>query len=215
MQSNRKRSSTPHTSEDGIPIGNQTDKGALSNPIARKMVAGFDRALLTQLGLWQAGSLHEVGCGEGRLSRMIQTELKIKIRASDFSNQLIQENIRKNDVGISYVQRSIYDLDPLEDQADVVICCEVLEHLDSPDRGIERLGKLKARHYLFSVPNEPIWRLLNVIRGKYLGALGNTPGHLNHWSKSSFTRFLGKNGFMVERYLNPFPWLMVTGRFPS
>jgi len=212
MQSNRERSSTPHTSEDGILIGNQTDKEALSNPIARKMVARFDRALLTQLDSWQAGSLHEVGCGEGRLSRMIQTELKISIRASDFSNQLIQENNKKNDFGISYVQRSIYDLDPIEDRAEVVICCEVLEHLEHPDKGIECLRKLNARHYLFSVPNEPIWRLLNMIRGKYLGALGNTPGHLNHWSKSSFTRTLGKSGFVVERYLNPFPWLMLTGR---
>ena len=210
-----KRFSTPHTSEDGILIGNQTDKGALSNSMARRMVAGFDRALLTRLDSWQATSLHEVGCGEGRLSRLIQERLGIVIRASDFSHQLIEENQGRSDVRISYVQRSIYDLDPAEDRADVVICCEVLEHLKSPNRGLEGLRRLNAAHYLFSVPNEPIWRLLNMVRGKYLGAFGNTPGHLNHWSKASFARLLGKCGFAVEQFLNPFPWLMVTGRFRS
>lgn len=209
------RSSTPRTSEDGILIGNQTDKGTLSNPMARKMVAGFDRALLTQLDSWQAASLHEVGCGEGRLSRLIRDRLGIEIRASDFSRQLIEENQGRSDGGISYVQRNIYDLDPIKDRAEAVICCEVLEHLEFPDRGLEGLRRLNATHYLFSVPNEPIWRLLNMMRGKYLGALGNTPGHLNHWSKTSFTRFLVRSGFVVEQSLNPFPWLMVTGRFQS
>ena len=215
MQPEDSRSSTPLTSEDGILIGNQTDKEALSNPMARKMVAGFDRALLAQLDSWQAASLHEVGCGEGRLSRMIRDKLGIKIRASDFSRLLIEENQGRSDGGIFYVQRSIYDLDPVEDRAEVVICCEVLEHLEYPDRGLAGLRRLNATHYLFSVPNEPIWRLLNMMRGKYLGALGNTPGHLNHWSRASFTRFLVKCGFIVEKCLNPFPWLMVTGRFRS
>jgi len=215
MQSNREPASTPHLSEEGVLIGNQTDKGDLSNPIARKMVAGFDRALLTQLETWHAASLHEVGCGEGRLSRLIQQRLGIEIRATDFSHQLILQNQKRCEVGISYVRRSIYELDPVEDRAEVVICCEVLEHLEFPERGVEGLRRLNAPNYLLSVPNEPIWRLLNLMRGKYWETVGNTPGHLNHWSKSSFRQFLGKSGFVVEKTLNPFPWLMLTGRFKS
>ena len=213
MQPNRERSSTPRASEEGILIGNQTDKGDLTNPIARKMVAGFDHALLTQLESWHAASLHEVGCGEGRLSRLIQKKLWIEIRATDFSHQLILENQNRYEFGISYVRRSIYELDPIEDRAEVVICCEVLEHLEHPETGVEGLRKLNASHYLISVPNEPIWRLLNMMSGKYWAALGNTPGHLNHWSRSTFARFLGRSGFVVEKTLNPFPWLMLTGRF--
>ena len=40
-----------------------------------------------------------------------------------------------------------------------------------------------AAHLLVSVPREPLWRALNVARGAYLRELGNTPGHVNHWSK--------------------------------
>jgi hypothetical protein len=30
------------------------------------------------------------------------------------------------------------------------------------------------------VPREPIWRIGNMARGRYLGDLGNTPGHIQH-----------------------------------
>ena len=38
------------------------------------------------------------------------------------------------------------------------------------------------------MPREPLWRGLNMARGAYLKDLGNTPGHVNHWSKRSFHR---------------------------
>lgn len=196
-------------------IGNQTDKANLNNPLARRMVEGFDRALLGQLRTWNPGTLHEVGCGEGRLTLKIQAELEIPVRATDFSEQLIRENQIRADNGIVYHQRSIYDLQSTEDSSEVVICCEVLEHLEFPERGLDALRSLGASHYLFSVPREPIWRALNLLRGKYFSALGNTPGHLNHWSKSSFERFLIKGGFVVDTWLNPFPWLMVCVRRSS
>ena len=39
-------------------------------------------------------------------------------------------------------------------------------------------------------PREPLWRGLNIARGAYLKDLGNTPGHLNHWSKRGFVALL-------------------------
>ena len=45
-----------------------------------------------------------------------------------------------------------------------------------------------ARNVLF--PFEPVWRLGNMARGRYLKDLGNTPGHVNHWSRWSFRRFV-------------------------
>ncbi|MDG2169878.1 MAG: hypothetical protein P8L44_18365, partial [Opitutales bacterium] len=69
-----------------------------------------------------------------------------------------------------------------------------------------------ADHYVFSVPREPIWRILNMARFKYLGDWGNTPGHLNHWSLNSFTKSVTENGFEIVEVLNPFPWIMVSLR---
>jgi hypothetical protein len=62
-----------------------------------------------------------------------------------------------------------------------------------------------------SVPREPLWRALNVARGAYLAQLGNTPGHVNHWSKRAFVSLLGRYGEVVEAR-SPFPWTMLLVR---
>ena len=48
-------------------------------------------------------------------------------------------------------------------------------------------------------------------RGAYLKDLGNTPGHLNHWSKRSFVALLSRHGEVVEAR-SPFPWTMLLVR---
>ena len=56
------------------------------------------------------------------------------------------------------------------------------------------MARVARRHLLVSVPREPLWRGLNVARGAYLSDLGNTPGHVNHWSKRSFVAMLSRHG---------------------
>lgn len=199
--------------EDGILIGNQLDKEHVANPIARRMVGGFDAALTMLVLASRPASVHEVGCGEGRLSRKLHALLNQDIRASDFSRELIAENEARGDRGVKYVVRSVYDLGAAEDKADLIICCEVLEHVERAADALAALRGLGAGTYILSVPREPLWRVLNLARGKYLTMLGNTPGHLNHWSGSGFRRFLGKGGFQIDRCLSPLPWTMVSGRF--
>ncbi len=199
--------------EGGILIGNQLDKDQVKNPIARWMVGGFDTALAGLVKTIRPESVHEVGCGEGRLSRRLHAQTGQEIRASDFSRELIAENQARGDAGVRYVARSVYGLDPMEDRADLVVCCEVLEHVERPIDALAALRALGARAYILSVPREPWWRVLNAARGKYLSALGNTPGHLNHWSRRGFTDLLESKGFRVERCLQPLPWTMVWGRF--
>ena len=46
---------------------------------------------------------------------------------------------------------------------------------------------------LLSVPKEPIWRICNMARGKYWKDLGNTPGHIQHWTKKKFCRMVVNN----------------------
>ena len=195
--------------EEGIFIGNQVDKSNLSNPISRKLVSGFDQKLFKTLDKIQPSSLHEVGCGEGRLTRLIRDRYSIEVLASDFSEAIISENLKGDSTSIDFRHLSIYDLDPVVHQRSVIVCCEVLEHLEEPERGIQALRSLNADDYLVSVPREPIWRVLNMARFKYLSDWGNTPGHLNHWSPKSFYRILSDHGFQVLEVLNPFPWIMV------
>jgi hypothetical protein len=92
-----------------------------------------------------------------------------------------------------------------------VVCCEVLEHLDDSARGVDILAELARPYLLASVPREPLWRALNMARGKYLGAFGNTPGHLNHWSREGFLRLLRRR-FDVIEMRTPLPWTMALCR---
>jgi hypothetical protein len=73
------------------------------------------------------------------------------------------------------------------------------------------MARVSGRHLLVSVPREPLWRSLNVFRGAYLGALGNTPGHLNHWSRAAFLRLLEDYGHVVA-VRSPVPWTMALVR---
>jgi 2-polyprenyl-3-methyl-5-hydroxy-6-metoxy-1,4-benzoquinol methylase len=93
----------------------------------------------------------------------------------------------------------------------MVVCCEVLEHLDDPERALRALALLNTEYYVFSVPREPIWRVLNFMRGKYLGQLGNTPGHLQHWSATSFQKLISRY-FDIDERRFPLPWTMLLCR---
>ena len=91
-----------------------------------------------------------------------------------------------------------------------MFCLEVLEHLDDPDAALAEICRVSKRWVITSVPREPVWRALNLMRLKYVSGLGNTPGHLNHWSKGRFTRFVGTR-LDVRKTLSPFPWTMLVG----
>jgi hypothetical protein len=47
-----------------------------------------------------------------------------------------------------------------------------------------------------------------MMRGKYIGRLGNTPGHLQHWSASGLAGLVAQYA-RVRRILKPLPWTMV------
>jgi SAM-dependent methyltransferase len=194
--------------QNGIVIGNVVDKSRVRNPISRHLVKNFDETLFTLIRSIDPESIHEVGCGEGRLTRMISDQFKVKIRATDLSVELT-EKLRSEELpGVDVVNRNIYNLKPEEDRADLVICCEVLEHLERPHEALEVLKNLEARVYIFSVPREPIWRIVNLLRGSYWNRLGNTPGHIQHWTIKDFIGLIDGHGFRIQATRLPFPWIM-------
>ena len=197
--------------EDGLVIGNSFDKYGSRNPIVRRLMHGFDNSLSDLLTGVGPTDIHEIGCGEGYWVLRWLSEGRTA-RGSDVSSQVI-DMARQNatDQGADpnlFQPKSIYDLSPEHDGADLIVCCEVMEHLEEPSLAMKVLRALPARHYILSVPREPIWRFLNLARGKYVSALGNTPGHVQHWSRSAFTRALGEH-FEILEVRTPLPWTMV------
>jgi hypothetical protein len=86
----------------------------------------------------------------------------------------------------------------------------VLEHVPDAEHG-GRDGHVAQPLAAVSVPREPLWRGLNMARGAYWKDLGNTPGHVNHWSKRSFVALLSRHGDVVQAR-SPFPWTMLLVR---
>ncbi len=122
--------------------------------------------------------------------------------------------LKKCSPHVKVIEGSIYDL-PFEGNSfDTAICSQVLEHLDDPDRGMRELCRVARGQVIVSVPREPIWRICNILRGAYISDLGNTPGHIRHWSKRSFVKFVGRHARVTEVSC-PFPWLIVSARPPA
>jgi SAM-dependent methyltransferase len=199
--------------EDGIVVGNLFDKYGSRNPIVRKLMSGFATALESLVAKTGARSIHEVGCGEGYWT-LHWARKGFAVRGSDFSSQVIdvaRANGARAASGAEFRVASVYDLAAPQDSAPLVICCEVLEHLEEPRRAVERLSEIAAPWLIVSVPREPLWRAMNMARGRYWSDLGNTPGHLQHWSRPALLRLLADYVEPVE-VRSPLPWTMVLCR---
>ncbi len=199
--------------EDGIIAGNLYDKYGTKNPLARYLMKGFINSLNELVAATGASEIHEVGCGEGKLSVGLAKQNKA-ISASDFSKQIIAkaiENAEKYHVDIKFKVAGIYDLTPENDAAELIVCCEVLEHLEDSQRALRILTQLAKSYLIISVPREPLWSILNLVRGKYITRLGNTPGHVQHWSKRGFLKMVG-NYFHITEVKTPLPWIMALCR---
>lgn len=197
--------------EDGVIAGNIYPKYTTRNPIARFLLNGFLDRLDTLVSHVDPPKIHEVGCGEGYLISRFANGKRTLI-GSDFSSQVI-ELARHSSLGsqITFKVASVYKLNPAHDSAPLILCCEVLEHLEFPEKAVNVLAELSDPYLIASVPREPLWRVLNILRGNYLRDFGNTPGHLNHWSKGNFLRLLEKR-FEILRVETPLPWTMVLCR---
>jgi 2-polyprenyl-3-methyl-5-hydroxy-6-metoxy-1,4-benzoquinol methylase len=134
----------------------------------------------------------------------------LRMRGSDVSAEVIEEARRRASAAgldVTYRAAPIESLAPPADAAELVVCCEVLEHLDDAERALDTLVELARPWLLVSVPREPLWRALNLARFKYVGELGNTPGHLGHWSRRGFLDLLRSKAEVVD-VRSPVPWTM-------
>jgi 2-polyprenyl-3-methyl-5-hydroxy-6-metoxy-1,4-benzoquinol methylase len=200
-------------SGDGIVTGNTYDKYGSSNPLVRRLMASFEQTLDELLTRAEPRSLLDVGCGEGVLvQRWAQRLPQARVVGIDLEEESIQAGWAEHQApNLEYRTMAAEDLPFATDEFDLATAIEVLEHVPDPERTLAEMARCAERHLLVSVPREPLWRGLNMARGAYLAQLGNTPGHLNHWSRRSFTRLLSRFGQVVE-LRSPFPWTMLLVR---
>ncbi|MDP2684410.1 MAG: class I SAM-dependent methyltransferase [bacterium] len=166
------------------------------NLIIRFLHDNLKRHTLGMLDGLKIETILDVGCGEGFFTHEIGKRYpNSNITGIDMENEYINlaNKIHKLD-NITYTNKDVESLNS-DEKYDLVILTEVLEHLNNPDKMLEKIKSISAKYILISVPNEPFFRLGNIVALKYLKTLGNTPGHLHNWSRMKFTKKLKKLGF--------------------
>lgn len=189
------------------PVGNYYDKFNTSNPIARRLMAGFKAAFLDLFSRTQAQNILEIGCGEGEMLRLMRQSSNAKLTGFDVDVPILLAAKAQNP-DVSLALADAHTMSYPSKAFDLVIACEVLEHVHYPAKVLAEAKRVSQRYAIFSVPREPIWRVLNMARGKYWGELGNTPGHIQHWSTGSFVQEVEAH-FKVIEVRQPLPWTMV------
>ncbi|MGK2946966.1 MAG: class I SAM-dependent methyltransferase [Acidimicrobiales bacterium] len=197
----------PHTASD-VPIGNTYDKYASRNPVERRLMGAFFARLDACLPATPPRSILEVGMGEGEVAERVRERFPdARFVGIDLPDPELGDHWRERTLSGTFADITTL---PFPDASfDLVLAIEVLEHVDDPDGALRELARVATGALVLSVPREPIWRAANMARGKYLGSLGNTPGHINHWSKKGFEQLVARR-FGVREVATPFPWTMVS-----
>jgi SAM-dependent methyltransferase len=204
---------TGGTAAAEVPTGNTYDKYGSSNPVVKRLMRGFHGALDELWAKAAPESVLDVGCGEGVLTAEWAARLgDRRIVGIDLEDPKLQaEWAARTRSNLEFRAEEATRLSFADGEFDLAAAIEVLEHVPEPEATLAEMARVSRRRLLVSVPREPLWRGLNMARGAYLGDRGNTPGHVNHWSKQQFVTLLSRYG-TVEEARSPFPWTMLLVR---
>jgi ubiquinone/menaquinone biosynthesis C-methylase UbiE len=194
---------------EGTVTGNTYDKYGSTNPVVKRLMAGFERTLDELFAQAAPSTLLDVGCGEGVLVERWARRVPGRVVGIDLDDPLLHAEWAKRQVpNLEYRVMKAENLPFGDGEFELATAIEVLEHVPDPEHTVAEMARVASKNLLVSVPREPLWRMLNMARGAYVRELGNTPGHLNHWSRRSFVSLLSQHGKVVETR-SPFPWTML------
>jgi ubiquinone/menaquinone biosynthesis C-methylase UbiE len=166
------------------------------------LIGRFRRGLVAAAREGRPSSILDAGCGEGFVSEWMSEAFGgARVVGVDTRNDALREasgRVSRADflvgdvMGLPFPDRSF----------DLVVCTEVLEHVEDPAGALRELRRVSRGRLLVTVPHEPFFRAGNLLRGRHVRRLGSTPGHRWTWTRPEFQRLAGAGG----RWFSLFPW---------
>lgn len=186
-------------------------KHTSKNPLQKFLINNFYSTLISLAKPLNPKTVLDAGCGEGfTLNKLMLNKIGKSIEGVERSKEAISLG-KKLFPQANIKQGSIYELPYKDNSFDLVVCTEVLEHLDMPTNALKETLRISKKSLIISVPNEPFFMISNFLRGKNISRFGNDPEHINHWNYISFSKYLKENGVKVKKINLPFPWITILG----
>ena len=187
------------------------EKHTTVNPVSKFFLNNFYSVLVAEIKKLHPESILDVGCGEGfTLARLKSEKIGTKWEGIEYMDEAIEIG-KKMHPDLVIKKGDIYKLPYKDNSFDVVICTEVLEHLEDPKSALLELKRVSKDHLILSVPNEPLFTVSRILRGKNILKLGAHPEHIQHWSEGDFRKFVDSCVNVVTAK-TPLPWTMVLAK---
>jgi ubiquinone/menaquinone biosynthesis C-methylase UbiE len=181
------------------------------NPIQKYLVNNFLKTLFLCIDNLKIKKVLDAGCGEGFvLSEFKKRKIGDYLEGIDFSEEALNTG-KKLFPYLSLKKGDIYNMPYENNTFDIVICTEVMEHLKEPEKVMDEVVRVSKKYCLFSVPNEPLFMISNLLRGKNISMLGNDIDHVQHWSSRDFESMI-RIRLDVLDVKKPFPWTIVLSK---
>ncbi len=175
-------------------------KYTADNAIYQWHLRAFMTSLYEMVAATEPDTVLDAGCGEGFIIDYIkQRDARLRLTGVDLSEEAVDYARLHFGDRATFCTGNLYDLPFPDDAFDTVLCSEVLEHLDDPERAARELGRVARKYVVITVPREPYFKWFNDL-GRWLG-LSPDPGHVNFWTKETF------QAFITRQYTAPaFDW---------
>lgn len=185
------------------------EKHSNNNPLAKMLLDNFYKEVFKMLQGKEIESVLDAGCGEGITLRKFKDKKVGKVHEGiEYMDEAIEIG-KKVNPDLKIKKGDIYELPYKDSNFDLVVCTEVLEHLEDPKKALSELTRVSKKYLLLSVPNEPWFTFQRFARGKNVFGLGAHPEHIQHWTHQGFQKFVSENGLKILDKKAPFAWTLV------
>jgi SAM-dependent methyltransferase len=194
------------------PAGNSFDKSS-ARGLLGKLVERFTRCAMSLVDEVPISTLLDIGCGDGKITaHMVSRNQGMRATAiDDGSHELRASWEQLSSPRLRFEAADVYCL-PFEDSSfGMVTAFEVLEHLEDPHLALREIRRVCRGWLVATVPWEPWWRIGNVACRRYVRSCGNTPGHVQHWTRRGYRKLLEPHG-QIERCYGSSMWSLARVR---